>query len=707
MPENRDDGSHLAISVGLKLSCISFCQTDNSESKGQNTDAKDEKRPRIVSKLCSTETLDSTLHSLQENQEIVPNTIFLTGTDSEKWSKNTQITLKTKFHVDQEIMQFIALGCGFVLKNINDEAFQLNLETHPLNFVSNAYKFFPCVLINKNEFIDFIKMSTDKEFQFLGKSCFNLQQMLLISKGLTGTKDLESFMVVLKSSPIYSQITKCSEDTFMKTMAEVEGLIFSENELLEKSHLAWYLFWLWCSNICQLASLHCQNNKTKNVILGEGWDINADYLSILNLIFKYCTGGRLKMIFLRHSAFLSSIGVLLSKLTADFQLSWRENYFLSSGYNREFQSTGQQTLALDSVAAKLVPCPLLIDPSTYNPLLQNLYIDDESREYWIQCIIQNIRSKGNNRLSAESCSPMQIAFYKFQDMAVEKLQHLMQYPYSFGNLSMMILQNMLDDCKYELELFDTYSKVKREEANLAVQIFERHIKFLDRLNFRDRQLEIALSILAGNMFDYGSKEVFELLNSGHFGFKEAIKKLPLRPWLIDNLDAWIEQIEEKPYKLAAVFVDNFGFDLVLGVFPFIRELLKNGTKVLLCANKYPVINDVTSEELDSALKSVSTACSYIEEAYSNKDIKIVEVPNSSCCLDFRYVSEEFAEFCSDVDLLVIEGMGRAIHTNLDAEFNVDCLRMAVIKNHWLSKKLGGIDFSPVFKFSTYVCETHL
>lgn len=51
-----------------------------------------------------------------------------------------------------------------------------------------------------------------------------------------------------------------------------------------------------------------------------------------------------------------------------------------------------------------------------------------------------------------------------------------------------------------------------------------------------------------------------------------------------------------------------------------------------------------------------------------------------------------------VDLVVIEGMGRALHTNLLAKFKCDCLKLAVIKNRWLAQRLGGDIFSVLCKF---------
>lgn len=51
-----------------------------------------------------------------------------------------------------------------------------------------------------------------------------------------------------------------------------------------------------------------------------------------------------------------------------------------------------------------------------------------------------------------------------------------------------------------------------------------------------------------------------------------------------------------------------------------------------------------------------------------------------------------------VDLIVIEGMGRAVHTNLDAQFTCDSLKIAVIKNTWLADRLGGKMFSVICKY---------
>lgn len=52
------------------------------------------------------------------------------------------------------------------------------------------------------------------------------------------------------------------------------------------------------------------------------------------------------------------------------------------------------------------------------------------------------------------------------------------------------------------------------------------------------------------------------------------------------------------------------------------------------------------------------------------------------------------------DLLVIEGMGRALHTNLNAKFKCDTLKLAVVKNKWWANRLGGDNFSIICKYES-------
>ena len=58
-----------------------------------------------------------------------------------------------------------------------------------------------------------------------------------------------------------------------------------------------------------------------------------------------------------------------------------------------------------------------------------------------------------------------------------------------------------------------------------------------------------------------------------------------------------------------------------------------------------------------------------------------------------------------MDRLITELIGRcfsfifrAVHTNYDAKFTCEAIKLAVIKNHWLAQRLGGDMYSVVFRY---------
>lgn len=97
---------------------------------------------------------------------------------------------------------------------------------------------------------------------------------------------------------------------------------------------------------------------------------------------------------------------------------------------------------------------------------------------------------------------------------------------------------------------------------------------------------------------------------------------------------------------------------------------------------------------------MASICPEIEEALHNEQLEIVSTGQASPCLDLSRVSQDLiaAVLENETDLVVIEGMGRSIHTNLNALFRVDVLKLAVIKNAWLAKRLGGELYSALFKY---------
>lgn len=208
---------------------------------------------------------------------------------------------------------------------------------------------------------------------------------------------------------------------------------------------------------------------------------------------------------------------------------------------------------------------------------------------------------------------------------------------------------------------DPWRDVKRAENAHAVAELPQRLAELDAL--RDdtgdgrRQrgaywTELFRGLFAGNVFDWGAAAVTQIREQrGAFGLTEALAHIQQRPWQFDDLDAWLERVvgggEEKttatpppppPHRCAAVFVDNSGADIVLGVLPFVRELLRIGTKVILCANRTPSLNDVTCAELRALLAECGEHCAVLRRASEEGALRVADNGQSGPCLDMRHLS---------------------------------------------------------------------
>lgn len=92
------------------------------------------------------------------------------------------------------------------------------------------------------------------------------------------------------------------------------------------------------------------------------------------------------------------------------------------------------------------------------------------------------------------------------------------------------------------------------------------------------------------------------------------------------------------HHCAAVFVDNSGVDIVLGILPFVRGLLLRGTSVILCANEWPALNDVTNIELEEILQRAAVVCPVLSAALATGDLVVRSNGQRGPCLDLKTIS---------------------------------------------------------------------
>jgi type II pantothenate kinase len=171
--------------------------------------------------------------------------------------------------------------------------------------------------------------------------------------------------------------------------------------------------------------------------------------------------------------------------------------------------------------------------------------------------------------------------------------------------------------------------------------------------------------------------------------------LPNRPWLIDDYDALEERLIRGPvHRRAVFFVDNAGSDFVLGAVPLVRWLASRGTHVVLAANERPSLNDVTVHDVRAWWPRILEE----EPSFAPLPVELVSTGTGEPLIDLSNVSDELNDASADADLVILEGMGRGVESNLDARFTCDALNVAMIKDEMVAARVGGKVFDLVCRF---------
>ncbi|WOL02923.1 pantothenate kinase 2 [Canna indica] len=360
--------------------------------------------------------------------------------------------------------------------------------------------------------------------------------------------------------------------------------------------------------------------------------------------------------------------------------------------------------------------PLLADPKMYEPNTIDLS-DHGELEYWLTVLSEHLPDLVDKAVASEGgTDDAKRRGDAFAHAFSAHLARLMEEPAAYGKLGLANLLELREECLREFQFMDAYITIKQRENEASLAVLPDLLMELDSMNEEDRLLALIEGVLAANIFDWGSRACVDLYHKGTIIeiYRMSRKKMQ-RPWRVDDFDIFKKRIlgsgddKAQQYKRALLFVDNSGADVVLGMLPLARELLRRGTEVVLVANSLPAINDVTANELPEIVAEAAKHCDIIRKAaeaggllldamVSIKDdglknhsasvaLMVVENGCGSPCLDLRQVSSDLAAAAKDADLIILEGMGRSLHTNLNAQFRCDALKLAMVKNQRLAEKL--------------------
>ncbi|XP_020231168.1 pantothenate kinase 2 [Cajanus cajan] len=375
--------------------------------------------------------------------------------------------------------------------------------------------------------------------------------------------------------------------------------------------------------------------------------------------------------------------------------------------------------ALNVGVLHLVPTlevfPLLADPKLYDPNTIDLS-DHSELEYWFTILSEHLPDLVDKAVASEGGTDDAIRRgAAFARAFSAHLARLREEPAAYGKLGLANLLEMREECLREFQFVDAYRSIKQRENEASLAVLPDLLVELDSMDEETRLLTLIEGVLAANIFDWGSRACVDLYHKGTIIeiYRMSRNKMQ-RPWRVDDFDVFKGRMlgtrdKKMPrHKRALLFVDNSGADIVLGMLPLARELLRRGTEVVLVANSLPALNDVTAMELPDIVAEAAKHCDILRRAAeaggllvdamintsdsskqnsSSVPLMVVENGCGSPCIDLRQVSSELAAAAKVADLVILEGMGRALHTNLNAQFKCDALKLAMVKNQRLAEKL--------------------
>ncbi|KAM1243782.1 hypothetical protein ACFX2G_035996 [Malus domestica] len=360
-------------------------------------------------------------------------------------------------------------------------------------------------------------------------------------------------------------------------------------------------------------------------------------------------------------------------------------------------------------ASEMVAFPLLTTPieSNYRACtIPYRFPSDNPRKptptelSWIDLFYNSTPSFKKRAESDASVPDAPARAEKFAQRYTEILEDLKKDPESHGGPpDCILLCRLREQVLRELGFQDIFKKVKDEENAKAISLFENVVDLNDAIEDEVKRVEnLIRGIFAGNIFDLGSAQLAEVFSKDGMSFLASCQNLVPRPWVIDDLDAFKLKWTKKSWKKAVIFVDNSGADIILGILPFARELLRRGTQVVLAANDLPSINDVTYTELIEIISRLKDKNGQLKGVDTSK-LLIANSGNDLPVIDLSRVSQELAHLASDADLVILEGMGRGIETNLYAQFKCDSLKIGMVKHPEVAQFLGGRLYDCVFKYN--------
>jgi uncharacterized protein with ATP-grasp and redox domains len=347
----------------------------------------------------------------------------------------------------------------------------------------------------------------------------------------------------------------------------------------------------------------------------------------------------------------------------------------------------------------LVPFCRLADPGRYVACSWDLTTDAAGRDYWTSLFKRHLQSSLKLGIEAavargEDSAQTHARASRCQAELNRRLEDYLANPSAHGRVTILTLVHWRDGLLRRHGFVDPYIDLKDRENQKMLPLLGPVCRQLDALPGEAQLHQIVLGLFAGNIFDMGSEATAGRFMSAGPDFFASRAAIPSRPWLIDDFDRLSARLAGPAHRKAVFFVDNAGSDFMLGVLPMVRWLARRGTRVVLAANDRPTLNDMTIADIHHWWPRILQA----EPSFANLPIDLTGTGTGEPLIDLGAVSPALNAAATDADLVIIEGMGRGIESNLDARFDCDSLILAMIKDIAVANRHGGKLFDVVCRF---------
>ncbi len=335
---------------------------------------------------------------------------------------------------------------------------------------------------------------------------------------------------------------------------------------------------------------------------------------------------------------------------------------------------------------------LLADPAGYAVSDADLLNDAEARDYWLKLFEDHfVMTLESAKVVYGRSFAAHVASAEAQ--FAETIAALRADPSSAGPvLGVMEMCRLREKALRDNELHDPFRHIKNRENAAALASYPEVVELATSLPWEQRWERLVRGVFAGNIFDLGSVATLGYAKD-RVDFDVAMGEVRRRPWRVDDFDELVRDLpngqKAARWAKAVIFVDNAGADFILGVMPLARQLAACGVQIILAANEYPSLNDITAEETVDLIGELSAVDDELAGYVGADMFEVVSTGNDIPLIDLSDVSDELNAAADDANLVFLEGMGRTIESNLHTTFTVDSLQLCQLKDPTIADRVGG------------------